>query len=147
MTTPELPFDDDEQSDEDASLLLGPRPTVSRFRASIFHQINSPRIITLILFIIISMLASGGFLMAIPALRLYEDVICHHYYANLQAEGHIGLGGDIDEDMCKGDEVQNQLNIPVPGIQFLNAGIGKLYNFWKRVKGCGQLMRYYKACS
>lgn len=68
--------------------------------------------------------------MAIPALRFYEDVICHHYYADLQGEGHIWLGGDIDEDMCKGEEVQNQLNILVAGIQFLNAGIGKLYKFF-----------------
>jgi len=57
--------------------------------------------------------------MGMPGLRLYEDIICHHYYNNLQGEDHIGLDGHIDEELCKGDEVQNQMNILLGVLAFL----------------------------
>jgi hypothetical protein len=66
-------------------------------------------------------LAFGGVLMAVPAIRLYEDIICHHYYENLEGDGHIGLEGDIDEKECKGDEVQGQLNVLLAVLHFLGA--------------------------
>jgi hypothetical protein len=63
--------------------------------------------------------------MGVPALRIYEDIICHHYYENMEGEGHIGFQGDIDESLCKGDEVQNQLNVLLGVYHFLAAISGK----------------------
>ncbi|KAK6599607.1 MFS multidrug transporter [Botrytis cinerea] len=59
--------------------------------------------------------------MAVPVLRVYEDIICHHYYDRLQGEGHVVFGGDIDESMCKKDDIQNELSILVAGTHFLGA--------------------------
>lgn len=60
-------------------------------------------------------------MMAVPGLRIYEDIICHHYYDHLQGEGHVVLGGKIDESMCKRDDIQNELSIIVAGSHFLEA--------------------------
>ena len=57
--------------------------------------------------------------MAVPGLRLYEDIICHHYYNDLQGEDHIGFDGHIDEELCKGDEVQSQMNIFLGVLAFI----------------------------
>lgn len=59
--------------------------------------------------------------MAVPSIRLYEDIICHLYYESLEGEGHIGLEENIDEKECKGDEVQNQLNVLLAVLHFLGA--------------------------
>jgi len=58
--------------------------------------------------------------MAVPSMRLYEDIICHHYYDRIQGEGHIGFGTNIDEELCKGDEVQRELNIILAGMRFIS---------------------------
>ena len=70
--------------------------------------------------------------MAVPSIRLYEDIICHHYYENLEGEGHIGLEGNIDEKECKGDEVQNQLNVLLVVLHFLSAIPGMRKLLWQR---------------
>lgn len=57
--------------------------------------------------------------MGIPAVRLYEDIVCHHYYEKLKGSGRVGLLEDIDESLCKGDKVQNQLNLMLAGLHFL----------------------------
>lgn len=67
----------------------------------------------------------GAYLMAVPVLRVYEDIICHHYYDRLQGEGYVVFGGDIDESMCKKDDIQNELSILVAGTHFLGAIPGK----------------------
>jgi len=59
--------------------------------------------------------------MGVPSLRIYEDIICRHYYEGLEGEGHIELKGAIDEEMCKGEEVQSQLNILIAGLYFVGA--------------------------
>ncbi len=59
--------------------------------------------------------------MQIPSWRLFEDVICHHYYDNMTGAAHIGLKWKIDERMCKGEEVQEELNTLVAGQVFLAA--------------------------
>ena len=64
--------------------------------------------------------------MAVPTIRLYEDIICHRYYENLEGAGHIGLEGKIDEKECKGDEIQGQLNVLLAGLHFLGAIPGML---------------------
>jgi len=75
------------------------------------------------------MMAVGGGLMIMPALRLWEDIICHHYYNHLQGDDHIGFEGHIDEESCKVDEVQNQLNIFLAAAGFLSVIPGRLSLF------------------
>lgn len=59
--------------------------------------------------------------MAVPGIRIYEDIICHHYYAKREGEGRIGFEGNIDESLCKGEEVQNELSIIVAGLHVIGA--------------------------
>ncbi|KAF7933703.1 uncharacterized protein EAE98_003412 [Botrytis deweyae] len=107
--------------------LLSPPPQRSIFSSfsrpfqSIFSQARSPSSITAIVLATLLWFEFGGYLMAVPVLRVYEDIICHHYYDRLQGEGHIILGGDIDESMCKKDDIQNELSIIVAGTYFLGA--------------------------
>ena len=63
--------------------------------------------------------------MNVPSMRIYEDIICHHYYENMEGGDRIGLEGNIKEGMCKGDEVQSQLNILLGGLYFLGAIPGR----------------------
>lgn len=127
-------YNEDEQSHEEDPLIPnGSLRSTSRSHGPFLHQTHSPRIIIALLFTIIFVLAFGGFLMAVPALRLYEDIMCHHYYNDVEGEGHIGLDGRIDEILCKVDEVQNELNITLAVLHFLGAIPGML--FWKQRQG------------
>lgn len=119
MTTPESPFDE-----EDAPLLPDLRPAHMRthsYSSLPFYQTRSRRVFISIAYLIIFILSFGGYLMAVPSVRLYEDIVCHHYYNGLQGESHIGLGEKIDEDLCKVDEVQGELNILYGALHFLGA--------------------------
>lgn len=71
--------------------------------------------------------------MGVPSLRIYEDIICHHYYNEIEGEGHIGLDEGIEEKKCKGEEVQNRLNVLIAGVQFL----GAIPGMFMRLKGVG----------
>lgn len=50
--------------------------------------------------------------MAVPGIRIYEDIICHR---------KLGIKGDIDESLCKGDDVQNELSVVVAGLHVIGA--------------------------
>lgn len=136
----------DERLDESHPLLSNDRATTSRSRTSFILQTRSRKTMVLLILCIVFTLAFGGFLMAVPAMRLYEDIICHHYYESLE-EKHSGFGfeGSIDESLCKGDEVQNRLNILLAGLHFLGAIPGMLGWWEKKVVGryrsndCGQV--------
>ncbi|TGO27295.1 hypothetical protein BPAE_0044g00300 [Botrytis paeoniae] len=115
--------------------LLSPPPKRSIFSSfsrpfrSTFSQARSPFSITAIVLATLLWFEFGEYLMAVPALRVYEDVICHHYYNRLQGEGHIVLGRDIDESMCKKDDIQNELSIIVAGTHFLGAILGTILSY------------------
>ena len=61
--------------------------------------------------------------MAVPSVRVYEDIICHRYYESLGGD-LTGPDGKIEESLCKVDEVQKQLNLLIAVLQFLSAGTG-----------------------
>ena len=61
-----------------------------------------------------------------PSLRVFEDIICHHYYDNMEGEGHIALSGKIDEELCKGPEIQEELAIVMGGLQFAESISGTM---------------------
>lgn len=54
-------------------------------------------------------------------MRIYEDILCHRYYEELQGQDGIGLSGRIDEARCKGDKVQEELNILTAGLETLKS--------------------------
>jgi hypothetical protein len=119
-----IPSDIDDEEEEDAPLLSDLRPAHIRSPSSStlpFYQTRSRRVITLIIFAIIFIMAFGGCLMAVPSIRLYEDIICHHFYNGLEGTEHIGFEEEIEEGLCKRDEVQEQMNILFAGLHFLGA--------------------------
>lgn len=78
-------------------------------------QTRSPRFIIAIVFVIIFILNFAAFLTQVPSIRLYEDIICHHYYKD------VGMLGNIEEGECKGADVQEELNVVMAGLLFLGA--------------------------
>ncbi|KAL3424549.1 major facilitator superfamily transporter [Phlyctema vagabunda] len=101
-------------------------PIDSERHESIIPKAHSPNVIIAIAITIVFILEFASMLMKIPSLRIYEDIICHRYYEHLSGVGHIGLNGKIDEGMCKGDEVQNELNLILGVEQFVIAIPGLL---------------------
>ncbi|KAG9234800.1 major facilitator superfamily domain-containing protein [Amylocarpus encephaloides] len=90
-----------------------------------FRRTRSPRIVTGILFSIIFTISVGGFLMSMPSIRLIEDIACHRYYNGLRGKDRVGLDEDIEEELCKKDAIQSQINVlfgvssflaPIPGL-------------------------------
>jgi len=111
-------------NDDDRTSLLPAegRPPLPRIPStSIIHPTHSPRIIVAIIITIVFVISLGLNLIQVPSWRLYEDIICHHYYNTRVGEGHIGFTGRIDESLCKGEEVQAEVNIIIAGQALLNA--------------------------
>ncbi|QSZ36753.1 hypothetical protein DSL72_006636 [Monilinia vaccinii-corymbosi] len=111
--------------DEESSLLLPLRPNNSH-QHSLVHKAHSPRIIILLLTTIVFIIGFGGYLAWIPSMRIYEDILCHRYYEELQGRGGVGLRSGIDEASCKGDEVQKELNILTAVLETLKSLPGML---------------------
>jgi hypothetical protein len=124
MAGAEIPLDFDSSDEEDAPLLQDTYPPAFiAYPSSFLHlrEATSPRTIIAILFALIFILSFGGNLMTVPSMRLYEDIMCHHYYNGLQDERHIAYEGHIDEELCKVEEVQNELNVVFAGLRVLGA--------------------------
>jgi MFS family permease len=67
------------------------------------------------MFVALFVLMLGSYLLTTPQLRVYEDIICRHYYDKIKGEHHVVLTEDIDESLCKIDEIQEELAIVVGG--------------------------------
>ncbi|KAF7906922.1 hypothetical protein EAE99_011989 [Botrytis elliptica] len=107
-------------TDEESPLLDHSRPTTVGTH-SLIHQTHSPRIIILLLTTIVFIIGFGIYLVWIPSMRIYEDILCHRYYEELQGRGEVGLSSTIDEARCKGDKVQEELNILTAVLETLKA--------------------------
>ena len=59
--------------------------------------------------------------MIAPQLRVYEDIICRHYYDEIKGQGHIALTEDIDESFCKIDEIQEELAVIMGGLSVVDS--------------------------
>lgn len=68
---------------------------------------------------------AGDYLLAVPTMRVYEQIICQRYYNELEGERHVTLGGRVDEAMCKGEAVQKELNIVIAGAKLIGAVPGE----------------------
>lgn len=58
--------------------------------------------------------------MVVPSMRLYENIVCHHYYNKLEGDRHIGFDSNIGEELCKVEDVQNELNVLYAGLNMLS---------------------------
>jgi hypothetical protein len=65
----------------------------------------------------------------VPCLRVFEQILCHYHYNELEGEAHIGFDEHIDESMCKGTAVQERLNVLLAGLWVLGTIPGRLYVF------------------
>lgn len=95
-------------------------------RSSVIPRLHDPRLIIATLCIIIFILSLGGGLMAVPCLRLWEEILCHYHYNKLKGDSHIGFDEHISEALCKGTEVQEKLNLLLAGLWFVGALPGRL---------------------
>ncbi len=65
--------------------------------------------------------------MVVPCLRIWEDIICHIYYDKLEGKDRIGFDEPIHEDMCKGEVVQEKLNVFLAVLHFIGVIPGMLW--------------------
>ncbi|KAJ3473496.1 hypothetical protein NLG97_g10272 [Lecanicillium saksenae] len=94
---------------ETTPLLLGDEAQ-QRQRAPItgsFFQARSARSICLIIATFSFLLSVAGAVADVPTTRLIEDHICRSYYDEQPGGG--GPTKEIDESMCKVDEVQSRM--------------------------------------
>ncbi|KAH6722247.1 major facilitator superfamily domain-containing protein [Leptodontidium sp. 2 PMI_412] len=120
---PKRDSDSNGDNGNETSALLPSRGPLLRSptSSSFIHHTHSTNVIICILFTIVFVLGFGATMMAVPAMRLAENIICHHHYDKIQGPGHIGFGENIDESLCKGDEVQKELNVIFSIIPVLEA--------------------------
>jgi hypothetical protein len=78
------------------------------------------------------MLMCGNYFSVAPQLRVYEDIICRHYYDEIKGQGHIAFTEDIDESLCKIDEIQEELAIVVGGLSVADSVPGNAYSLQDR---------------
>lgn len=85
--------ENDEPSLSERSPLLPSNEQVgaSQEPSLIPQQAQSPRFVVLLICLAMFVLMFGSYLLATPQLRVYEDIICHHYYHETKGEGHIAL--------------------------------------------------------
>jgi hypothetical protein len=67
----------------------------------------------------------GNYFMIAPQLRIYEDIICRHYYDKIEGQGHIALTEDLDESLCKLDEIQEELAVVMGGLSVVDSVPGE----------------------
>ncbi len=116
---------DDEESPSEQSPLLQSEEILNLSEPTLIPQLHSPRIVILLLALLVFVLMFGSSLMITPSMRIYEDIICHHFYDNIKGKGHVALNADIDEKLCKGKSVQEELAIVMGGMQVADTAPGK----------------------
>lgn len=84
-------------------------PTKPRYKPAKW-QPHSPVAIVVLLYSVITLLQFGAKLMYVPSVRIFEWIICHHYYENVEGDKRIGRDGNVPESMCKIEPVQGRLN-------------------------------------
>jgi MFS transporter, PCFT/HCP family, solute carrier family 46 (folate transporter), member 1 len=92
----------DDTMSEEATPMLGERDEDHPPRSKYWFQVQRPRTIALLLSLLIFMLCVATSLMLVPTTRILEDAICHKHY-------DVAGTAEIDEKLCKKDEIQSQL--------------------------------------
>lgn len=97
-------------SGETEPLLANPATSRRRHRPRRWQPQSSWGIISL-LYAIVFLLQFGGKLMVVPTTRFLEFILCHYHYNQLEGDKHVGFEDDLPEAMCKGQAVQEKLNV------------------------------------
>ncbi len=120
-----MAINDESAGDEQTPLIHPDEPTAT---SHVIPQTRSPRAIVLLLALMAFVLIFGDWLLLVPSTRIYEDIICHHYYDNLEDQRHVSLTEKIDEKLCKLDPIQSELAIIMAGINVSRAvpGIARI---------------------
>lgn len=113
--------DEEDAPSERSSLLSQSDSTDSSTEPPLLPLVHSPPYIVALLSVVIFVFMFGSFLMITPFLRVFEDILCHRYYDKIEGAGHVALSGKIDEGLCKGPEIQEELAIIVGGLQFADS--------------------------
>ncbi|KFY64020.1 hypothetical protein V496_03525 [Pseudogymnoascus sp. VKM F-4515 (FW-2607)] len=103
-----------DEPSENEPLLPGTRQR--RNSVSVLPTLHNPRLIIALLTGVMFLVNFGAFMMTMPQFRIFEDIICHHYYDNLSGPSHLSLDTPIDESHCKVDPVQAELATVVAGL-------------------------------
>lgn len=91
-----------------------------------FFQAKRPRTIVFLLSLMVVGLAFSGSLGEVPVTRLMEDNLCRRYYSTRLHTGNgTAPGDDIDESLCKIDEIQTQLAYLNGWLPMIEAVIGR----------------------
>lgn len=88
--------------EEEGAPLLVERNEDHPPRAKYWYQVERPRTIVILISVLIFILATSGQVMTVPQTRLLESALCSQYY-DVQGQK------EIDEKLCKIDEIQSQL--------------------------------------
>jgi hypothetical protein len=118
--------EDEDVATERSPLLSQSDSAASNSKPPVTPLVHSPRLIVVLLSFIIFVIMFGAFLTYTPSIRLYEDIICRHYYDNVGGEGYAALNDKIDEQRCKWPKIQEELAIVVGGLQFVDSVPGNL---------------------
>lgn len=116
---------DGEESPTEQTPLVQREDILNSSKPTLLPRLHSPRIVILLLALLVFVIMFGTYLMIAPTIRIYENIICHHYYDNIKGDGHVALNADIDENLCKGRLVQEELAIVLGGIQITDSIPGK----------------------
>ncbi|KAL5348619.1 hypothetical protein ACLOAV_006036 [Pseudogymnoascus australis] len=103
-----------DEPSENEPLLPGTRQRKNS--VSVLPTLHNPRLIIALLTGVMFLVNFGAFMMTMPQFRIFEDIICHHYYDNLSGPSHLSLDTPIDESHCKVDPVQAELATVVAGL-------------------------------
>lgn len=99
-----------------------PEPAaVPHAESHLLPQTHNPDVIVAVIVFLCFIIGVGSYLGVVPTTRIYEDIICHRFYEKIEGDGYIGLNQNIDEGLCKGDEIQKELAIVVAGLESANA--------------------------
>jgi hypothetical protein len=111
----------EESTASERSPLLRPtRPAGPSQTVSFTPQVHSPHFVLFLIFCAIFMLMFGNYFLVAPQLRVFEDIICRHYYDEIKGQSHIALTDDIDESLCKLDQIQEELAIVIGGLSVVD---------------------------
>lgn len=109
---------------EDDPLLPGSRQRRSSITA--LPTLHNPRLIIAFLTGVMFLINFGAYMMTMPTSRIYEDIICHHYYDGLTGTSHLSLNTPIDEKLCKVGYVQTELATVIGGV-FVSSSLPGLF--------------------
>ena len=93
---------------------------------------NSPAIekvrfrLTLVLVLMVLALETGMIMSMGPLTRLYESIACRDYYVRSDP-GKSGVNGQVNEELCKVNEVQTEVAAVVGYMQFFDGLLSMCY--------------------